>query len=134
MTPAKRAKALKGQLADSEQKVKSATHAAEKERIKTKRLRGLPINIADLEPYSKGDLAEVLEETGGAVRKKDTWEDLAEKVCKPNPPPSTMQPRPPKKARPAADEDDAPLLVQREKSASGRTLKPSTRRRDLTEK
>lgn len=109
MTPAKRAKALKGQLADSEQKVKSATHAAEKERIKT----------------------EVLEETGGAVRKKDTWEDLAEKVCKPNPPPSTMQPRPPKKARPAADEDDAPLLVQREKSASGRILKPSTRRRDL---
>jgi hypothetical protein len=42
-----------------------------------------------------------------------------------------MQPRPPKKARPAADEDDAPLLVQGEKSASGRTLKPSTSKQDL---
>jgi len=113
MTPAKRAKALKGQLADSEQKAKSATHETEKERIKTKRLRGLPIKIADLEPYSKSDLAEVLDETGGAVRKKDTWEDLAEKVCKPNPPPNTMQPQRSKKARPAADEDDAREISER---------------------
>jgi hypothetical protein len=36
-----------------------------------------------------------------------------------------------KKARSAVDEDDAPLLFQREKSASGRTLKLSTRRRNL---
>jgi len=36
-----------------------------------------------------------------------------------------------KKARPAVDEADAPLLFQREKSASGRTLKPFTRRRNL---
>ncbi len=128
-TAAQRARALKAKLADSEQKAKSAKHAAEKERIKIKRLREKPIEIGDLKPYSKDELAEILEETGGAARKRDTWNDLADKVCKPNPP-IVQQARPPKKARPAADEDDEPQLVRREKSARGRALRPPTSRAD----
>ncbi len=129
ITPAQRARTLKGQLADSEEKVKSATQEAAKERTKIKRLQGKPIEIADLESFSKDELADILQETGGAVRKRDTWNDLADKVCKPNPP-IAQQPRPPKKVRPAADEDDEPQLIRREKSASGRTLRPPTRRAD----
>jgi hypothetical protein len=130
ITPAQRARTLKGQLADSEEKVKSATQEAAKERTKIKRLQGKPIEIADLESFSKDELADILQETGGAVRKRDTWNDLADKVCKPNPPPIAQQPRPSKKARLAADEDDEPQLIRREKSASGRTLRPPTRRAD----
>jgi hypothetical protein len=126
-TPAQRARALKGQLADSEQKAKSATHAAEKERIKIKRLREKPIEIDDLESFSKEELAEILIETDGTARKRDTWNDLADKVCKPNPPPIAQQVAPSKKARSTADEDDEPQLVRREKSARGRALRPPTR-------
>ncbi len=84
----------------------------------------------DLEPFSKDELAEILQETGGAARKRDTWKDLADKVCKPNPPPIVQQARPPKRARPAADEDDEPQLVRREKSSRGRALRPPTRMAD----
>ncbi len=129
ITAAKRARVLKGRLADSEQETKRAKHVAEKERIKIKRLRGLAIEVADLEPFSKDELAEILLETGGAARKRDTWKDLADKVCKPNPP-IVQQARPPKRARPAADEDDEPQLIRREKSARGRALRPPTRMED----
>ena len=104
---------------------------AQKELVKRKRLQASAIEEAELEDFSKTDLAEILNETGGVVRKNDTWNDLAVKVRNPNPAPIQEHHRPKKSARVAEDADEPLPLVQREKSSSGRSLRPPSWRRDL---
>ena len=128
---AKRARALKGQLAETAKQLEAAKHATQKELVKRKRLQGSAIEEAELEDFSKTDLVEILNETGGVVRKNDTWNDLAVKVCNPNPEPIQDHHRPKKSARVAEDADEPLPLVQREKSSSGRTLRPPSWRREL---
>ncbi len=128
---AKRARTLKSQLTETEKRLEAAKHATQKERVKRKRLQGSAIEEAELEGFSKTDLVEILNETGGAVCKKDTRNDLAVKVCNPNPEPIQDHRRPKKSARVTEDADEPLPLIQREKSSSGRALRPPTWRQDL---
>lgn len=72
---------MKGQLTETAKQLEAAKHATQKERVKFKRLQGSAIEKAELEAFSKTDLVEILNETGGVMRKNDTWNDLAVKCA-----------------------------------------------------
>lgn len=130
-TPRHKAKVLKQELKDTQHQKDAATHQVAILTIKNRRLQKMAIQKDELLSLSKAELTDILKETGGKPRKKDNWEDLAEKVCNPNPIEIEKPPQTAKKARHAEDEDETSLLVQRAKSARGRTLTPSSRTRDL---
>ncbi len=77
----------------------------------------------------KGRLTETEKQLEAA--KHATQKERAVKVRNPNPAPIQDHHRPKKSARVAEDANEPLPLVQREKSSSGRTLRPPSWRRDL---
>jgi hypothetical protein len=129
----KEAKERDAKLADKEKEIKLKDLIIMRMGKKASEDFSEEYKIAVNDIKKKAELRYLLEKTGETWKKSDNKNKLKERLLAPRRVEPMQQPRAPKPARVASlfdDEDDSQLLVQRDTSSRGRSLKRPARMRD----